>query len=45
MDYEYLPEFRELAKVYWKNDKKLIDNFKVSEYNNVMDAGYRKAVK
>lgn len=39
MDYEYSLRFRELQKSFWKGDADSIDNFKVSEYTESIDAG------
>ena len=39
MDYEYLGTFVEIQKAYWKGDERFIDNYKVSEYTESIDAG------
>lgn len=39
MDYEYLGTFEELQRAYWNGDEKFIDNYKVSEYSESIDAG------
>lgn len=39
MDYNYIGEFAELQKAYWKGDEQFIDNFKVSEYTESIDTG------
>ena len=39
MDYEYFSIFSELQRAYWKGDEQFIDNFKVSEYTESIDAG------
>ena len=39
MDYEHLGTFSEIQKAYWKGDEQFIDNYKVSEYTESIDAG------
>lgn len=39
MDYAYFGVFSELQKAYWKGDEQFIDNYKISEYSESIDAG------
>ena len=43
MDAEYSSVFSELSDAYWKSDDHFIDNYKVSEYNKLIDTGDSKA--